>query len=150
MTEFPVFGRRDDPEAIPHDPLLVPLAGYTADGKEVVETFHFRPTEALGAAMEILHQGDAQGNVGFRPVSAYLDRAVTPDDREAWHAFLDRDDLTIEGSALLRIFEALTAHYAGRPTQLRSGSANGRARTRGTSVAGPRSTASTSRRSPRK
>ena len=146
--DTPVFGRVDDPADIAdYESIEVSLAGYTADREEVVETFQFRATTPTGAALQITLAVDAQGNVALKPVLHYLRRALLPEDRERWDAFLDRDDLRIDVNALLRIYEHLAEQYSARPTLPRSASPNGRSSMTPTSQAAARSRASTSRRS---
>ena len=42
--ELPIIGQVENPEDLDLDPVVVPLAAYTLDRKEVIERFPFKPT----------------------------------------------------------------------------------------------------------
>lgn len=146
MPDLEPVGRVENPDELDLEPVRVPLVGYTLEGKEVSETFQFRPQVATGASLDVIRQTDAQGNTQLDAIFKYLDRSLLDDsERDAYNTFLNRDDVMIKAGALLDLYRALSSYYAARPTKLSSGSASTGSAAKRTSRAAARSRASTSR-----
>lgn len=145
--EIPIVGKVEAPESRELDPLIVPVAAYTATGKEVIERFAFRPTIPLGAVMRAFEQIQPNGALGNGPILKFLQKCLLPDDRERFLEFLDRDDLEIEAQLIVDIYTAVMEFWAARPTLPRSASASGTPQQKRTSRAAARSKASTSKSS---
>lgn len=144
MSEPLVIGRVDNPEELDLEPLALTLVGYTLEAQEVAETFRFRPTIPTGAALNVIRHTGQDGNVPLGPVLDYVDKCLLEPDQEPFRAFLDRDDVMIQGNALVDLYRALVEFYSARPTQPPSASASTGSRAKRTSRAGARSAASRS------
>lgn len=143
--ELPVIGVEKDREA--KKPIVVPIAGYTISGNELVVTkIGFRPTLPLGQALDVIRQTKADGSVPVGVILAYLDACVLPDERDSWEAMLAAGDLAVEQATFIEVYKQLTAVYAGRPTMPPADSAGGSPGQNGTSSGGAGSRGSKSRK----
>jgi len=145
--ELEPVGRVAEPDKLDMEPIVVPIVGYSIDREEVIEKFRFRPVQPAGAALDVLRATDAHGNAPLGPVMRYLERCLLSDEQERWREFLDRDDVFIEQTVLVDLYQRITEAYAERPTLPSSVSANGGSTTKPTPPGGARARASTSKRS---
>ena len=144
MSEPIVIGRVENPEALDLEPLELTLVGYTLEHEEVAETFRFRPVVPTGAALDIIRHTDSQGNIPMGPVLDYVDKCLLEADQEPFRTFLDRNDVMIQGDALIELYRTLTRYYSSRPTRPPSDSASTGSPTKRTSRGDARSRASRS------
>jgi hypothetical protein len=147
MTEL-VFGEVENPDDLNLDPIVVEVVGYTIDHKRESEVFRFRPMAPTWLSMDLARKHSASGQVNEADAGDFLDHCMLEEDRPKWIAFLSRDDLMIEMTTILKVYNAISEVYVARPTTAPSASSGGRARTTRTSRAGARSKASTSTTSP--
>jgi hypothetical protein len=147
MSDPIVIGRVTDPQDLDLEPLSITLCGYTLEHEEVSETFRFRPTVPTGAALEIIRHTGPDGNVPVGIVLDYVDKCLLEADQAPFRAFLDRDDVMIQGNALVDLYQSLLELYSARPTRRPSGSASTSPLAKRTSRAAARSAASKSKSS---
>ena len=145
--ETEIVGRVENPQERSTDPIVVPVAAYTLEGKEVVEKFRFRPVMPAGAVIRAFRAIQPNGVLATGPILDFLQKSLLADDRERFLEFLDRDDLMIEAQLISQIYETVTEVWSGRPTRRPSASASGGSPTKRTSRAGARSRASASKTS---
>jgi hypothetical protein len=141
--ELEPVGRVDNPDALDMSPIVVPIVGYTLDKQEVTQRVRFVPVQPAGPGLDVI---TATGNEDASVVAIlrYLEACVLPDDREVWVEFLHRPDVMVEQVTLVKVFQALTEVYAGRPTIPSADSSGGRTPDDTTSAAAARSQDSTS------
>jgi hypothetical protein len=147
MSEL-VFGRVDNPDDLDLAPIVVKIVGYTMGHEEVTETVRFRPMAPTWLSMDLARKHSATGQVNEADAGEFLDHCMLEEDRPKWVAFLSRDDLMIEMTTVLKVYNAISEVYVARPTTAPPVSSGGRAKTTRTSRAGARSRASTSTTSP--
>jgi hypothetical protein len=145
--ELEPIGRVDNPADLDLEPITIPVIGYTRDGKEVVEKAHFRPVAPAGQTIAVLRVMAPNGGVPVTQMMGFLDACVLEDDRDAWSAFLERPDVEIEQTTLVRVYSALMEAYAARPTMPPASSTGGGEKTKQTSQAASRARASRSKKS---
>lgn len=141
-------GRVANPEALDLEPIVVPVAAYTADHREVVQEFSFRAMPPAGPQLDVLRMMDAQGEVPAGAVVRFLDACLLPEDAARWKKYLDDPALYIQQSALVELYRALMELYSARPTMPQPSSQPGPGSTQPTSPAAAPSRASTYEDSP--
>jgi hypothetical protein len=141
--ETEIVGRVQDPQAQAFDPIVVPVAAYSIEGKEVIERFQFRPVMPAGAVIRAFRSIQPNGVLATAPILDFLTKSLLNEsERERFLEFLDRDDLMIEADLITAVYETVTEVWSARPTRLRSVSASGGSPARRTSRAAARSRAS--------
>ncbi len=145
--ELDPVGRVENPAELDLEPIVIPVVGYTREGKEVVEKAQFRPVAPAGQTVAVLRVMSPSGGVPVGQMMGFLDACVLEDSRESWKTFLDRPDVEIEQSTLVRVYGALMEAYAARPTMPPASSAGGGERTKQTSQGASRAKASRSKKS---
>jgi hypothetical protein len=144
MPTLDPVGRAERPEDLDFDPVVIPIVGYTADHREVIHEAKFRGMEPTGAAMNLMRQTDAKGNVPASLVIQYLDRCLLKEDRDEFNAFIDDDDVYVDQKVLMEAYRQLVAYYSKRPTTRRPDSSPGPSQPVQTFAAAPTETVSTS------
>lgn len=156
-----IVGQVADPEVQEFDPIIVPIAAYTAAGEEVIEEFAFRPVMPAGAMIRAFRSIQPNGVLATGPILDFLTKSlmshvehdeldddgepVVTNDRERFLEFIDREDLMLEMQLITDVYQTVTQVWSDRPTRRPSGSASGGSPTKRTSQAGVRSKASASK-----
>jgi hypothetical protein len=143
--ELSPIGQFADPAELDVEPIVIPIVGYTVEGrKEVITRIRFVPAVPLGAALALNRAARSNGNVPHPAVIAWLDDCVLDSEREAWNELLHSSAILVETETLVAVYQQLAEVYAARPTLRFSDSDGGRSSTNGTSPAARRSRASRS------
>ncbi len=145
--ETAIVGKLEQPASVEFDPIIVPVAAYTAGGEEVIERFQFRPVMPFGAIMRAFEQIQPDGILANGPILKFLQKSLMEGDRERFLEFLDRDDLMIDAELIVDVYRTVTEVWAARPTRPRSGLRSPSPALKRTSRAAARSKASTSKSS---
>lgn len=125
------------------EPVEIEIYGYMYDTREEVKgTFRFRPTVSAGAALDVMRNTGANGNIPLSQAVKYLDESVLEGDEQPFREFLYRKDLMIEGDVIIAVYRALTEFYTARPTPRPSASRSGGSPAKRTSRANARSAGS--------
>jgi hypothetical protein len=145
MPTLEPVGRDNAPEA-KYEPVRIPVIGHTvADGEEVQETFEFRPTVNMGAALALIRRQRNEGAITFDSVLAYLESSMTPPNFEAFMTFLQRPDIEVHAQTIVDVQRLLAAEYLkDRPTVARSSSGRGKPKQTSAAGSGGKGRASTS------
>ena len=92
------------------------LAAYDDEGVESTHTFAFQGRARLRSMLALNSSASESGAVRTPAIAAYLVSQAVPADRERLQALFESDELDVEEDALIELYKALAAEYAGRPT----------------------------------
>lgn len=126
----------------PPEPLSIELTGTDATGRPIEpRTFNCKPDRADTAVINFL--GDieraSQSRKGILIATAdmvtFISDSILDEEREAFKAFIEDDDVAIRSDFLTQVFFDLAGHYANRPTKRSERSSDGSSETVDTSPA---------------
>ncbi len=136
-------GEIKDLASLDFEPLIVPIIGYNAKKEAVVTDIRFVGQVPAGAAIDMIRNADAEGNVDFNGILAYVDGCVLEQDREKWDDLLHGTKVIVVRQTLVDVYKAIAEFYTKRPIRQRSASSTGRSSTKPTSRAAASASKST-------
>jgi hypothetical protein len=130
-----------------YEPIRIPVIGHAiTDRTEVRETFDFRPTVNMGAALVLQRRIRDEAGLSYDAAFNYIEQSMMPAEFEKFFSFISRPDIEVHRNTILDVQQTLAKEYLrDRPTQARSSS--GRSRAKRTSAAGSGVKGSSSTRS---
>lgn len=130
------------------EPFTLEFAVALANGDTVAERFRFHGTQNSGDWFAVLDSLSEHGVITDHSVWRYVNGALVDDrERGRFAAFVTEHGRAFPPSTLGQFYDALVAHYSGRPPTSPNGSPRPRSSSGRTSTAAPRSRASGSSRS---